>query len=61
MENRQERSWETEKEKKGGETKWGNEKTYNGKVRVWRKIESARGGLWWGAPGEAADRPEVRS
>lgn len=49
------------KKKKKDETKWGNEKTYNGKVRVWRKIKSARRGLWWGAPGEAADRPEVRS
>lgn len=36
-------------------------KTYNGKVRVRRKIKSARRGPWWGASGEADDRPEVRS
>lgn len=43
--------------KQNGEMK----KAYNGKVRVWRKTKSARRGLWWGAPGEADDRPEVRS
>lgn len=40
--------------KKRSETKWGNEKIYNGKVRVVRKIKSARRG------GEPQERRRIR-
>ena len=39
---RQRRSWETGMGKKEGETKWGNEMIYNGKVREGRKTKSER-------------------
>lgn len=45
---------------KRGETTWGNEKIYNGKMRERRKSSQQGSRWWWKAPGKADDTQETR-